>query len=107
MNAAPREKDEPKEKSAIGRLDKPLTTWGYIWRIILFSIPVLNIIPLFALAFSSGINKNSKRFASAVLILMLIAVVIGLAGLVYLLLTKDPSAIANYINRVIDAVKIK
>ena len=60
---------------------KPLTTWGFIWRILLFMIPIFNMIPLFVFAFASGINKNSRSFARAVLILMLIGVILVLGGI--------------------------
>ena len=37
-------KEAPAETKSI--LDKPLSVWGYLWRIVLFSIPIFNIIPL-------------------------------------------------------------
>ena len=86
------------------RLEKPLSTWGYIWRILLFAIPVLNIIPLFVMAFSSGINKNSKNFASGVLVLLLIGLIAGIGALAYLLFTNDATSISEYIQRVVSAI---
>ena len=62
--------------SAYGSNDAPLSIWGYMWRTVLFSIPIVNIIVLFVFAFASGINKNSKNYASAMLILGLICIVL-------------------------------
>lgn len=87
------------------RLEKPLSVWGYIWRIVFFSIPVLCIIPLFIMAFSSGINKNSKHFAAAVLILKLVAVLACIGILIYILLTTDPTVISNYINQTLEKLR--
>lgn len=87
------------------KLDKPLSVWGYLWRIVFFSIPVLCIIPLFIMAFSSGINKNSKHFAGAVLILKLIAVLAAIGICIYLLLTTDPAVISNYINTTLEKIR--
>ncbi len=82
------------------RIYKPLSTWGYIWRILLFAIPIINIIPLFIMAFSSGINKNSKHFASATLILMLLGLVGLVVGGALLIANTDPDTITQFINRV-------
>lgn len=87
------------------RMEKPLSVWGYIWRIVFFSIPVLCIIPLFIMAFSSGINKNSKHFAAAVLILKLIAVLAGIGILIYILLTTEPTVISDYINQTLEKLR--
>ena len=90
---------------ADSRLEKPLSVWGYIWRIVFFSIPVLCIIPLFIMAFSSGINKNSKHFAAAVLILKLVAVLACIGILIYILLTTEPTVISNYINQTLEKLR--
>ena len=100
--AAPAKAEQPVRS----KLDKPLSTWGYIWRIILFAIPVLGIIPLFVMAFSKGINKNSKHFASAILILMLIAIVLMIAGVIYLFCTNDPATINEMITNFINNFKV-
>ena len=39
---------------------KPLSTWSFIWRKLLFMIPIVNIVVLFVFAFAEGINKNSR-----------------------------------------------
>ncbi|MBO4562338.1 MAG: zinc ribbon domain-containing protein [Clostridia bacterium] len=87
-----------------GKLDKPLSTWGYIWRLFLFAIPVLGLIPLFVLAFSHGVNKNSKHLASAILIMLLILVILLLVGAVVMLIFLDPMAIKEYIQNVFKAL---
>ena len=87
------------------KLDKPLSVWGYIWRILLFCIPILGIIPLFVMAFSKGVNKNSKHFASAILILILVALLAAIGGAIYLLITNDPATINEYINNLISNFK--
>ena len=94
-----------KEAETVSKLDKPLSTWGYIWRILLFSIPVVCIIPLFIMAFSKGVNKNSKHLASAVLILMLVCLVLALGFGIYLLCTNDPAVINDYINNLLNNFK--
>ena len=94
--------DEAKETETapvMNRLNKPLSVWGYIWRILLFSLPILNIIPLFVMAFSRGINRNSKHFASAVLILMLIALILCVCGLAYVIITTEPAVINDFFGK--------
>ena len=65
---------------------------------------MLNIIPLFVMAFSSGINKNSKNFASGVLVLMLIGLIIGIGVLVYFLITTDPAVLLDNIKKAISSL---
>ena len=104
--AEPVKAETPAEAAcADSRLEKPLSVWGYIWRILFFSIPVLCIIPLFIMAFSSGINKNSKHFAAAVLILKLVAVLACIGILIYILLTTEPTVISNYINQTLEKLR--
>ncbi|MBQ8133298.1 MAG: zinc-ribbon domain-containing protein [Clostridia bacterium] len=54
----------------------PITPWGYIGYMILFSIPLVGLIMLFVYGFGSNTNVNLKNFSRAYLILMLIAVII-------------------------------
>lgn len=77
--------------------DKPLTTWGFIWRILLISIPIFNIIPLFVFAFASGINKNSRGFARAILIIMLVSLIIALIGAAVLLFVYNGQSLVDSI----------
>ena len=100
VQTPPVEVEYEKEPAApvMNRLNRPLSTWGYVWRILLFLLPIINIVPLFVMAFSKGINRNSKHFASAVLILMLICLILCVCGLVYLLLTTDAGTINQFIS---------
>ncbi len=91
-------KEAPAENKSV--LDKPLSVWGYLWRIVLFAIPIFNIIPLFTMAFSSGINKNSKHFASAVLIIMIIGMLICIGILIAALAISDPTSIRDTLTRI-------
>ena len=100
VKSSPAPKPEVKPSHVTSsRLNRPLSVWGYLWRTVLFCIPVLNIIPLFVFAFSSNVNKNSKNFSSAVLILMLIGLIISVT-LVFLIITyTDHDVIRNVINQ--------
>ncbi len=91
-------KEAPAENKSI--LNKPLSVWGYLWRIALFAIPIFNIIPLFTMAFSSGINRNSKNFASAVLIIMIIGMLICIGLLIAALAISDPTSIRDTLTRI-------
>lgn len=62
---------------------KPLSTWGFIWRSIVFCIPVIGIIVMFVMAFAKGINENSKSYARSCLIFLLIAVIILIIAAVF------------------------
>lgn len=95
---------EAAQPAECSRLCKPLTTWGFIWRILLFCIPIFNMIPLFVMAFASGINKNSRSFARAVLILMLVLFALAACGIIYALAAFGTDAITNYINNLWNAI---
>lgn len=87
------------------KTEKPLSVWGYLWRMFLFAIPVLGLIPMFVLAFADGINKNSRNFSRAVLICLLILFVIAIAGGVALLwMIRDPELIKQYFKSIFDTV---
>lgn len=96
--AAPETVEEPYKDCP--SICKPLTTWGFVWRILLFCIPVFNMIPLFIMAFASGINKNSKSFARAVLLLMLISFVIALVCAAVLLFVYNWDKVADTIGTI-------
>lgn len=57
----------------------PLTPIQYVLYMILFCVPLVNIICMFVFAFGSG-NVNRKNFARAYLIMMLIAIVLTIIG---------------------------
>lgn len=91
--------EEPKKakKTIIPRLEKPLSVWGFLWRTVLFSIPVINIIPLFVFAFAPGINKNSKNYASAILVLLLIGLIIAVCAAFLVFAYTDPTVLHDFI----------
>lgn len=68
---------------------KPLSTWSFIWRKLLFMIPIVNIVALFVFAFAEGINKNSRSYARAALIGLLTAAVLFAAAAVLCYLYTD------------------
>ena len=68
---------------------KPLSTWSFIWRKLLFMIPIVNIVVLFVFAFAEGINKNSRSYARAALIGLLTAAVLFAAAAVLCYLYTD------------------
>ncbi|MBQ1684089.1 MAG: hypothetical protein II072_01095 [Clostridia bacterium] len=69
---------------------KPLSTWGFIWRSIVFCIPVIGIIVMFVMAFAKGINDNSKSYARSCLIFLLIAVIILIVAAVLCYIFREP-----------------
>ena len=83
-NAAPCE-----SASAVQPPVKPLSTWSFIWRKLLFIIPIVNIVVLFVFAFAEGINKNSRSYARAALIGLLTAAVLFAAAAVLCYLYTD------------------
>lgn len=68
---------------------KPLSTWSFIWRKLLFMIPIVNIVVLFVFAFAEDINKNSRSYARAALIGLLTAAVLFAAAAVLCYLYTD------------------
>lgn len=83
-NAAPCE-----SAAAVQPPVKPLSTWSFIWRKLLFMIPIANIVVLFVFAFAEGINKNSRSYARAALIGLLTAAVLFAAAAVLCYLYTD------------------
>ena len=60
-------------------------------------LAVINIIPLFVFAFASGINKNSKNYASAILVLMLIGLIIAVCAAFLVFARTDPTVLHDFI----------
>lgn len=83
-NAAPCE-----SAAAVQPPVKPLSTWSFIWRKLLFMIPIVNIVVLFVFAFAEGINKNSRSYARAALIGLLTAALLFAAAAVLCYLYTD------------------
>lgn len=88
-----------RERRPLPRNERPLSTWGFLWRSLLFMIPVINIIPLFVFAFAKGVNKNSKNFASAVLIIMLICLILVVAAVMLVMIYSDPKVVSDFIEK--------
>lgn len=61
---------------------RPISTWGFVWRTLLFMIPVLGLVLMFVFAFANGINENSRSYARSALILTLLFAIIVIAGAV-------------------------
>lgn len=55
----------------------PISMWGYVGYMLLFTIPCIGFIAILIFAFGNK-NVNVKNFARAYLVLMVIAVVLGL-----------------------------
>lgn len=68
---------------------RPLSTWGFIWRTLLFMIPVVNLIFLFVFAFADGINENSRSYARSWLILLLLGSILVVVGAVFCYIFRD------------------
>ncbi|MCR5808071.1 MAG: zinc-ribbon domain-containing protein [Clostridiales bacterium] len=96
---------EPVTAPAPSKLDKPLTTWGYLWRMFIFALPILGLIPLFVCAFAQGINKNSKGLSRAILIGLLVVLVLAIAGVIALLcIVRDPAIVKDYLKGIFDSI---
>lgn len=58
----------------------PLPVWKYIGIFLIMSIPLLGFIMLFVWAFGSSFNKNTRNYARAFLIMLLISVILMIVG---------------------------
>ncbi len=68
----------------------PLTTWGFMWTMLVTAIPLVGFVVLIVWAFSDSINRNRRNYARACLCFFLIAIGISIiavigAGLIGLL----------------------
>ncbi len=93
--AAPAEEDK--------RL-KPTKTSGFFWAEFLLVIPIVNIVLLFVWAFSKKVRYGRRNFARSLLIWALIAVIVGIAGFVTMLVLKQPLDINYWVDQLKDAV---
>ena len=82
---------------------RPLSTWGFVWRAMLFMIPILSIVFLFIFAFADGVNENSRSYARARLIYLLIfAIVIIVCAVLCYIFSEQ---IIDWLVRVTDNLK--
>lgn len=56
----------------------PLTTWGFMWSMIVTAIPVVGFVVILVWAFSDGINRNRRNYARACLWFFIIAFAISM-----------------------------
>ena len=66
----------PPEKIQKPASIKPLPVWKYIGIFLLLCIPVLGLVMLFVWSFGESFNRNTKNFARASLILIIIMIVL-------------------------------
>lgn len=71
-----------------------ISTGGYIFRMILFSIPVIGWLACIITAFGAK-NKNKKNFARAMMILLIIGIV--LSAVAYIMLRVFMNSVENYV----------
>lgn len=55
---------------------KPVSAWGYVGYMLLFCIPLVNIILMLVFSFGGSTNVNLKNFSRAYLIIMVATIVI-------------------------------
>ncbi len=60
---------------------RPISAWGYFWRVVLYSIPVIGWIFLIVHAIS-GKNRNGRNFARSFFCGLLIAVIVAVVATV-------------------------
>ena len=84
---------------------RPISGWGYFWRAVLYAIPVLGLICLFANALGSK-NRNGRNFARAYFCALLIAL-IGAVAVVILTFVAPQiiQSIKDAGNAAIDALR--
>lgn len=56
--------------------DQPISAWGYVGYMVLFTLPVIGFILMLVFAFGSSQKASVKNFARAYLILWVIGVVL-------------------------------
>lgn len=112
----PEQEIEPNEESLpaalpasrrMGGTDKrarPMRTAGFFGTQLLLLIPVINIILLFVWAFRRRSNFNRKAYARSILIWILIALLLLLAGLLAMIILRVPIDINDWIDRLKAAV---
>ena len=100
----PAAQQEPVRRKRAMAPCKPLSTWSYIWRGVLFSIPIIGLVLLFVFAFAQGINENSRSFARAWLIKLLVGLIVVIALVIVGYIMRNSliswlgEAIRNFLN---------
>ena len=64
--------------------EKPMSVGDWFITILIWGIPLVNIIMYLVWAFSSGTNLNKKNFCKATLIWMAIGIIVGIVYAVVL-----------------------
>lgn len=72
MNPAPQMNPVPQ----VNPNDEPMTLGGWVITLLLFCIPVVNIILMLVWGFGSNVNKSKKTYCQAALIFVAIGIVL-------------------------------
>ncbi len=88
----------------MNKLVRPVRTGGFFFTELLLLIPVINLILLFVWAFRRRTNLNRKAFARSILIWILIALLLLLAGLIVMIILQMPMDYHYWIDRLKDLV---
>lgn len=67
-----------------GKVAPVMSVGAYIGTLIVFAIPVVNIIMIFVWAFGSSTNPNRKNYARALLILSIIGIVLSIVFSIFI-----------------------
>jgi outer membrane biosynthesis protein TonB len=62
--------------------DKPLPTWKFVGILLLGGIPIVNLIMILVWSFGKSWNRNTKSYARAVLILLIISFLLTIAAVI-------------------------
>jgi hypothetical protein len=66
----------------ITKKDKPLPTWKFVGILLLGGIPIVNLIMILVWSFGKSWNRNTKSYARAVLILLIISFLLTIAAVI-------------------------
>lgn len=88
----------------MNKLVRPVRTGGFFFTELLLLIPIINLILLFVWAFRKRTNLNRKAFARSLLIWILIALLLLLAGLIVMIVLQMPTDYHYWIDRLKDLV---
>ena len=88
----------------MNKLVRPVRTGGFFFTELLLLIPIINLILLFVWAFRKRTNLNRKAFARSILIWILIALLLLLAGLIVMIVLQMPMDYHYWIDRLKELV---